>query len=350
MAGIYRTVTFLPLTLCAGYWQVSASVYVGSFPCLTTPERPVFTRLTAVFATMLAAGLSLPPATLAAQQAPPVGTANPPMVVTAEWVAEQRNNPDVVVLHVEHGDYAEGHVPGARALPYRQLVESRDELSSELPTPADLRELFASLGISDRSHVVVYAHEAPMATRALLSLAAIGHTRHSFLDGGLAAWKAHGLSLSTATPTWERGQLRKGTTRDVVVTADWIRDRQARGGVALIDTRTDGEYNGTGNRSGMPSAGHLAGARQLEWQELFTDGMVTLKPEAQLRALFADRVQEGDVVVTYCWVGYRASATWFLARTLGYDARLYDGSYQDWMQRELPTVSGATPHGPGGGH
>jgi thiosulfate/3-mercaptopyruvate sulfurtransferase len=89
--------------------------------------------------------------------------------------------------------------------------------------------------------------------------------------------------------------------------------------------------------------GHLAGARQLQWEELFADGATQLKPRAELERLFAERVRPGDAVVTYCWVGYRASATWFIAQWLGYDARLYDGSYQDWSQRALPTRAGTTP-------
>jgi thiosulfate/3-mercaptopyruvate sulfurtransferase len=70
---------------------------------------------------------------------------------------------------------------------------------------------------------------------------------------------------------------------------------------------------------------------------------VRLKPRAELERLYAERVKAGDSVVTYCWIGYRGSATWFVAHYLGYEARLYDGSYQDWSQRTLPTRPGATP-------
>lgn len=74
---------------------------------------------------------------------------------------------------------------------------------------------------------------------------------------------------------------------------------------------------------------------------MFSDGMTLLKPRAELERLFGARAAAGDTVVIYCWVGYRASATWFVAKYLGYDARMYDGSYQDWSQRALPTKSGA---------
>jgi 3-mercaptopyruvate sulfurtransferase SseA len=45
-------------------------------------------------------------------------------------------------------------------------------------------------------------------------------------------------------------------------------------------------------------------------------------------------------LVSYCLVGMRASVAYFVARHLGYDARLYDGSIDDWTQRKLPAVKG----------
>ena len=54
-------------------------------------------------------------------------------------------------------------------------------------------------------------------------------------------------------------------------------------------------------------------------------------------------VSSGDTVVTYCFIGYRASLSYFVSRWLGYPTRFYDGSYQDWAARGLPTVRGSSP-------
>ena len=53
--------------------------------------------------------------------------------------------------------------------------------------------------------------------------------------------------------------------------------------------------------------------------------------------------KRGDTVVTYCMVGYRASMTYFAARYLGLPVKLYDGSYEDWLRRGLPLVTGPAP-------
>jgi thiosulfate/3-mercaptopyruvate sulfurtransferase len=42
-------------------------------------------------------------------------------------------------------------------------------------------------------------------------------------------------------------------------------------------------------------------------------------------------------VVAYCHIGQQATVVYFVARYLGYDARLYDGSWEDWSAHtELP--------------
>ena len=280
------------------------------------------------------------PAALVAQSA-----TTDTLVVSTEWLAAHLNDPSVVVIEVVHEPGARGvHIPGSRATHYRALTVTRDGLNSELPSADSLKSLFEGLGVSTNSRVVVYASDAPMATRMLMTLDYLGHKRFSYLDGGLTKWVAEHRPTVTDEPTITRGSMTIAPRTDLVVTADWLAPRVGKSGVALIDTRTEGEYNGTGNRSGMPSAGHLEGARQLEWESLFeTSNPLLLKDRATLRRMFADRAKAGDMVVTYCWVGFRASATYFAARLLGLDAKFYDGSYQDWQLRKLPTKAGTSP-------
>lgn len=274
----------------------------------------------------------------------------PPIrVVTAAWLAEHLTDPSVVVVEVEMGGMMSlgrgRHIPGARTIAWDDIATTRGGLRTELPDAAPLRARLEQLGIGDSTLVVVTtAHEAPMASRFLLTLDWLGLTRLAWLDGGLAAWKAEGRPLTSDAPRVTPARITSAVRTDLVVDAAWITARLGRPGLALVDTRTDGEYVGAGERHGMPSAGHLAGARQLEWEQLFANPEgLRLKPTAELAALDAARASAGDTVVTYCWVGYRASMTYVAARILGLPTRFYDGSYQDWLERKLPVRAGAMP-------
>jgi 3-mercaptopyruvate sulfurtransferase SseA len=150
------------------------------------PFRLIFVALAAtVLPTASLATPSAAQANAAARAAPSDA------IVTPSWLAARLNDPTVVVLHVSHDDYAAGHVPGARNLEYGELVTQRGTLGSELPDAASARRLFESLGVSGNSTVVVSAHQAPMATRALFTLASIGGER--MVDGSYQDWSQRGL-------------------------------------------------------------------------------------------------------------------------------------------------------------
>jgi thiosulfate/3-mercaptopyruvate sulfurtransferase len=267
------------------------------------------------------------------------------IIVSTEWLAAHLSDPSVVVLNVDHDatGYRDGHIPGARFIDYMMVIASRDGLSTELPSASDLRERFEQLGVSNATHVVLYGSPL-MVSRAFVALEYLGSSNVSVLNGGLTKWRAEGRSVTRDEPRVVRGTFEPHVHPEIIADADWVRARVGKSGIALIDTRTDGEYLGSGDRHGMPSTGHVQGARQLQWQELFREpNDLVFRDRDELERLYAARARAGDTVVTYCFVGYRASMTYLVARYLGFPARLYDGSYEDWARRHLPTVSGAAP-------
>jgi thiosulfate/3-mercaptopyruvate sulfurtransferase len=269
-----------------------------------------------------------------------------PVIVSAAWLAGHVSDPNTVVLVVVHSDndFRAGHIPAARPIAYDDITTSRDGLWTELPDAKRLRNAFVAAGVTDDSRVVVYSDDPLMASRAFFSLEYLGQRHVAVLDGGLKAWSSHGGRVSTDPAVIRMGHITTRERPELVADAPWVRTHLRSPHVALVDTRTDGEYRGTGDRHGMPSRGHIPGARQLQWQELFADpasGMFR-KPD-ELARVFSSRATRGDTVVTYCYVGYRASMTFLVARALGYEAKLYDGSYQDWSRRSLPLTAGEHP-------
>jgi len=88
----------------------------------------------------------------------------------------------------------------------------------------------------------------------------------------------------------------------------------------------------------MPRGGHIPSAKSIPFSTLIEDSNNKFKSADSLRALFSTAgVKPRDSIATYCHIGQQASLLYFVARYLGYDAHLYDGSFQDWSNRsDLP--------------
>lgn len=273
--------------------------------------------------------------------------APPGLLVSPAELAAVLTDPATVVLHIEDrpGDFAAGHVAGARVVRYDQIaVDGPADLGSELPPVDTLRAVFQAAGVGARSAIVVYG-SAIAATRAFFTLDYLGHPRVRVLNGGLGAWRAAGHRVETGAGPAVRadaGTLAQLTPRpEVVAQADWIAARLESPRMALVDARPDAEFTGAdGGMGGMHPAGHLAGARQLVWTDLASRAGQFL-PDDELRTkLQAAGATAGVPVVSYCMVGMRASVVYFVARHLGFDAKMYDGSIVDWGARKLPVRAG----------
>lgn len=276
----------------------------------------------------------------------PLGPAQSPRIqqeilVSPEWLASRTEDPGVVILHVgsERAEYDRGHLPGARFLPLRAIIAERDGNVNELAPVAKLDSAFESVGVADGVRVVVYG--APLAAaRAFFTLDYLGHgERTALLNGGLEGWRAAGHPLSTDEPRPRRGAFTPRPVPERVVDAGWIRQRLGDAALALLDARPEAQYSGEVAGDGIARAGHIPGAGNVFWERMIHSPQhpVLHDPEALLAMFRAAGVDPGDTVVAYCRSGMQASFAYFVARYLGYETRMYDGSFLDWSPRvELP--------------
>jgi thiosulfate/3-mercaptopyruvate sulfurtransferase len=266
------------------------------------------------------------------------------LLVSPSELAVMLKDPAVVVVAVgtNPADFELGHVPGARFVLYGDFAIDTDGLQSELPPIDQLRRVLANAGINDRSKVVIYG-SAIAATRLFFTLDYFGHPNARLLNGGLNAWKQSGGAIEEGPPIKHRSDtdLTPKVQPQRVVTADWIKERLSSPKMTLLDARPDAEFTGSdGGMNGAHVKGHLPDARQLVWSTLL-DSSGRFLPDAELKKKYdAIGAVKGTPLVSYCMVGMRASVTYFVARHLGYDARMYDGSIVDWTRRKLPAVMG----------
>jgi thiosulfate/3-mercaptopyruvate sulfurtransferase len=174
-----------------------------------------------------------------------------------------------------------------------------------------------------------------------LDVAGLGD-RAMLLDGGLRAWQRSGNELSKDVPTVRPGKLKPLTRQPRVVDAAFVQQHLQKSGYQVIDARApvfyDGVQAGMGHGGVKQPKGHLPGATNIPFTSV-TGTDLRLKPADELAALFAAAgVAKGERAIVYCHIGLQGTAVIFAARTLGIDAVLYDGSFQDWSNRELPVA------------
>src|SRR5580704_19427131 len=272
------------------------------------------------------------------------GAAHPELVVSTQWLADHLNDPNLVIVHIAHeeSDYRAAHIPGSRYLAMDKFAtDQMAKPGTELLPPDQLKKNLEAIGIGDDSRVVYYAPDwDPMATRLLFTLDYIGHgNQAALLDGGMDRWLHEKRPTSSEEPKITPGTLTVHLHPEIVAKMDWMSKLVSSGSadpeVVIVDARPMKRYR----------MGHLPGAEPMFWETALvsTDNPVLRSPQELKQKFDTLGVTPGKKIVSYCEVGLQASYTYFLARYLGYDAVMYDGSYSEWSAAKEPVVRGDSP-------
>jgi thiosulfate/3-mercaptopyruvate sulfurtransferase len=269
------------------------------------------------------------------------------LLVSTGWLAKHLADPNLVLLHVgAPREYPAEHIPGARLITLRDISTPHGPgtLPLEMLPPAELRKRLETFGISDDSRIVVYYGEdwISPATRVVLTLDWIGlGDRTLLLDGGMSLWKQEGRALTNVLPAAAKtGRLTPRPTRAELIVDHAVLRRNIRApGVTIVDARAEMFYDGPPH--GEHRAGHIPSAVNLPFNWVFGDDLRLLSADSLATLFRKAGVRPGDVIIVYCHIGQQATAVIFAARSLGYTARLYDGSFDDWSaHKELPVEGG----------
>jgi thiosulfate/3-mercaptopyruvate sulfurtransferase len=280
--------------------------------------------------------------------------AREPMLVTVDWLGDHLNDPSLVLLQIgEQKDYDQDHIPGAQFLEYESISTPHNHaqgLMLELLPVEQLVSVFERLGVSNRSHIILYfgTNWVSPTTRVYWTLDYLGlGDRTSILNGGLVAWQATHHPVSTETRQPAKGSIAPAPRKEIVADAGWVSDHLNQPAVTIIDARTHEFYNGS-QSDGNPRSGHIPGAANLSYLDVVDQDNNKFKSPDALKELFrAAGLKPGNLMVSYCHIGQRATVLYFTAKMLGYDAKMYDGSWEDWSHRkDLPIVTGDAPSTP----
>lgn len=97
----------------------------------------------------------------------------------------------------EEWEFAEGHLPGAVQLDWRELV---DEQGRGLRPEPELRDLLTDRGITQNRRTLLYCNTARRVSHTYLVLRELGYEDVALYEGSLTEWTDRGGELVEGTP------------------------------------------------------------------------------------------------------------------------------------------------------
>ncbi len=266
--------------------------------------------------------------------------ANPNVLVSTQWAADNLNNPRVrlVEVDVDTAAYDTGHVPGAVGWDWKTELET--QVVRNIAAREELEALLSSAGIANDTTVVLYGDNNNwFAAYALWLLQYYGHQDAKLMNGGRKKWIDEARPLTTDRPSHPKTSYRaKDPDPSVRALRDYVLESLSKPNAALVDVRSSREFSGellapeNLPQEGSQRGGHIPGAKNIVWsQAVNEDG--TFKSAEELAQLYQGQgVTPDKEVIAYCRIGERSSHTWFvLKHLLGYPkVRNYDGSWTEW--------------------
>ena len=194
--------------------------------------------------------------------------ARPEKLVSADWVAEHLDDPNVVIVESDEDVllYETGHVPGAVKVDWHS--DLNDPLVRDYLSPERFAKLLSRKGIR-RDHTVVFYGDNFnwWAAYALWVFSLFGHPDTRLMDGGRQKWVADGRPMTTDIP--ERAPTTYPTVnrddKPIRAFRDQVFRHYDRGG-RLVDVRSPQEYRGEllhmpdYPQEGALRGGHIPGA------------------------------------------------------------------------------------------
>jgi len=279
----------------------------------------------------------------------PLAAAAQPLITPAELAAKS-GDPSLRIVDIRAAEgspasFARGHVPGALSAPYAKWRGPKENPGALPDTPA-LTALIRGLGIDAATPVVVVyegtdATEFGAAARVYWTLKAAGLKQLAILNGGMKAWRAAGLAVTTDTVAVSPSNYIVVLDPKVIATQEEVAQAAASGSV-LLDARPSPYFRGEARHAAARTPGTLVGAKNVAHDVWFAKDSATLKPAGEVQQIAKhEGIDTTQPTVSFCNTGHWAATNWFvLSEVIGKkDVKLYPESMVGWSRAGLPMAN-----------
>ncbi len=272
-------------------------------------------------------------------------------LITVEDVLDMLSDRSTVIVDCRYNlsapqasewHYRAEHVPGAHYLDMARDLSS--PLSAHggrhpLPDRAAFEDRMRALGIGRASKVVAYDDgDGSGAARLWWLLRYFGHRQVWVMQGGWPAWMKRGFGASSglSVPS-STGDFLAAPNSAMIVDYQAISENPLD--FVLVDSRSPERYRGEVEPIDV-KAGHIPGA--LSWDYRLTQTAPGhYHHPAWLLDYHKPLESQADRLVIYCGSGVTACVNLLALSLAGIDARLYPGSWSDWISYpEAPLAYG----------
>ncbi len=251
------------------------------------------------------------------------------LITPKDFSAMMKSDKDMVILDASKAStYSTNHVKGAVHVDHNSLYRDGD-VKGLIKPPAELAEIFGSMGVGDDNKVVVYDEGSQKySSRVYWILKYIGKDNVYILHKDLATWRPARIMLTAEVPKPKSAVFTPKVNEEVFASLDEVMSKKDLQDYALVDVRTADEYSGV-----KSSEGHIPGAINLNYEDLLTD-TGAFKSKAELEKIAQENGLTNDKgIIFYCKTSVRATVAFVAFRDiLGYtNVKVFDGAYNEWV-------------------
>ena len=255
--------------------------------------------------------------------------------VEPQWLEDNVTDPKLVTIDTRPVvKYLAGHVPRAVNLPLTKLLDPK---TLALIPIEQLATILSVTGIDRNSNVVLYdGYDGQSAALLAWTIEYLGHEDVSILSRRIEAWSEEGRELLYKPVVPQPRKFEHELNENVRAQRHEL---LRKGDVKILDLRSRDEFEG--RMATEARTGHIPSARNIPWTDLIGDNHRFLRQRADLEeASKKIGLNRTDKVVTYCSYGPRAAVGYLAFQSLGYNVKVYDGSFHQWAQDSRLPVEG----------